>query len=96
MNSRWRRSLHDLPTVAARVAPESRSPWMRERVDSMVSLLIHDYGLCIPRPIVRAELNTYLTDFASLFHVSRLDARHFVTDEMLRASAREIADQYRT
>lgn len=69
---------------------------MRERVGVMVSMLMNDYGLCIPRQIVRAELNTYLTYFASLFHVSRLDARHSVTDEMLRASAREIADQYRT
>lgn len=76
--------------------PSSRSPWMRDRVAELVRTLSEEHGLSLPPQIARAEISAYLTTCASVFHMSRLDARQYVTDQMLRESAWEIAAAYRS
>lgn len=71
-----------------------RSPWMKVRVDQLMQLLADEHRISVPRGLIRAELSTYLTNVATMFRVSRIEARRLVTDEMLRASACEIADAH--
>lgn len=70
------------------------SPWMKSRVDQLMRLLADQHGISIPRSLIRAELADYLTTFSYLYRVSRFEARLCVTEEMLRASAREIAEAH--
>lgn len=71
-----------------------RSPWMKRHVEQLMHLLADEHEISVPRRLIRAELSTYLTNVATMFRVSRMEARRFVTDEMLRASACEIADAH--
>lgn len=70
------------------------APWMKARVDRLAELLAQNHGLWIPRQVLRAELARYLTDCSSLFAVSRFEARSYVTEEMMRKSAAELARNY--
>ncbi|MGU3498348.1 hypothetical protein [Mycobacterium sp. C31M] len=67
---------------------------MKDRVDQLMQILADEHAISIPRQLIRAELSTYLTTVASLFRISRLDGRLFVTDGMLRASAYEITQAH--
>lgn len=67
---------------------------MKNRVDRLVRFLADDFQVRLPPQMAHAELSRYLTTCSSVFRVSRLDARRYVTDEMLRASARELAIAY--
>ncbi|WP_145978012.1 hypothetical protein [Mycolicibacterium austroafricanum] len=67
---------------------------MKVRVDQLMQLLADEHRISVPRGLIRAELSTYLTNVATMFRVSRIEARRLVTDEMLRASACEIADAH--
>ena len=71
------------------------APWMKAHVDRLAELLAENHGLWIPRQVLRAELARYLTDCSSLFAVSRFEARCYVTEEMMRQSAAELARNYR-
>lgn len=68
---------------------------MHERAALLTNLLADEHGVWLPLHIIRAELARYLTDCASLFRISRMEAQLLVTDAMLHASARELANQYR-
>lgn len=82
------------PASAVFLTASGRSPWMKVRVEQLMRLLADEHQIHIPRRLIRAELSTYLTNVATMFRVSRMEARRFVTDEMLRASACEIADAH--
>lgn len=70
------------------------APWMKAHVDRLAELLAKNHGLWIPRQVLRAELARYLTDCSSLFAVSRFEARSYVTEDMMRQSAAELARNY--
>ncbi|CAM3791990.1 hypothetical protein H7J08_00845 [Mycobacterium frederiksbergense] len=94
--SGWSRELSARSGRASAVflTASGRSPWMKVRVEQLMRLLADEHQIHIPRRLIRAELSTYLTNVATMFRVSRMEARRFVTDEMLRASACEIADAH--
>ncbi|MGN7779826.1 hypothetical protein ACTJJE_09945 [Mycolicibacterium sp. 22603] len=71
------------------------APWMKAHVDRLAELLAAEHGLWIPHQVLRAELAGYLKDCSSLFAVSRFEARRYVTEEMMRQSAAELARGYR-
>lgn len=90
---------HGLPACPVRgnnsMGPTAgRSPWMKEHVDQLRRLLADEHGISIHSRLLRAELAEYLTNFSTVFGASRLDARLSVTQDMLAASAREIADAH--
>lgn len=92
---------HGLPARPVRgntsMGPTSgRNPWLKDRVDRLARLLADEHHIAIPPRLLRAELADYLTTFAYLFRVSRMDARRWVTEDMLRASAHEIAQAHTT
>lgn len=88
---RGKRSEATAKTAFHRTDP---SPWMKDQVAYLVQQMADGHDVCVPPPIVRAELSCYLRDCASLFRMSRLEARLFVTDDMLQASARELGAVY--
>lgn len=65
---------------------------MRERVQQLTCVLADDHGRVLPPRIARAELGCYLRLCASVLGIGRLAARRYVTDDLLRALAQDIAD----
>lgn len=61
----------------------------------LIAITAEHHGLQLPTYVARAEVQSFLTTFASLHMTNRFDARGHVGDEMLRASAIELAEFYR-
>ncbi|MDV3123887.1 hypothetical protein M1247_03070 [Mycobacterium sp. 21AC1] len=70
---------------------KGRSPWMNDRVATLCRLLDDHHGFRVPKELARAAVADHLDLLASIFRIPRQGAYRYVTDEVLRDMAREMA-----
>jgi hypothetical protein len=86
---RQRRYIGQLKTSAAMVT--DRSPWMNDRVTVLRRFLADQHGLHLPPELARVQVAGHVELLVSVLHLDRQTARQFVTDDVLREMAIDIA-----
>lgn len=86
---RQRRYAGQLRTSAGAVT--GRSPWMNERVTVLRRFLADMHGLHLPPELARVQVAGHIELLVSVLRLNRQAARQFVTDDVLREMAIDIA-----
>lgn len=68
-----------------------RSPWMNNRVATLLRLLDEHHGLHVPWELARAQITGHVDLLASVFRLNRQAARKHVTDAVLYEIACDVA-----
>ncbi|OBJ97593.1 hypothetical protein A5746_01725 [Mycolicibacterium conceptionense] len=83
------RQTHQLRTSTSAVA--GRSPWMNDRVTVLRGFLADLHGLHLPPELARVQVAGHIELLVSVLRLDRQAARQFVTDDVLREMALDIA-----
>ncbi len=86
---RQRRYIGQLKTSTSTVA--DRSPWMKDRVTVLRGFLADLHGLHLPPELARVQVAGHIELLVSVLRLNRQTAREFVTDDVLREMAVDIA-----
>lgn len=86
---RQRRYAGQLKTSTSTVA--GRSPWMNDRVTVLRGFLADLHGLHLPSELARVQVAGHVELLVSVLRLNRQTARQFVTDDVLREMALDIA-----
>ncbi|WP_246585253.1 hypothetical protein [[Mycobacterium] fortunisiensis] len=86
---RRRRYAGQLKTSATLVT--GRSPWMNDRVTVLRGFLADLHGLHLPPELARVQVAGHVELLVSVLRLNRQTARQFVTDDVLREMAVDIA-----
>ncbi|OBB31577.1 hypothetical protein A5792_15375 [Mycolicibacterium peregrinum] len=86
---RKRRYIGQLKTSTSTVA--GRSPWMNDRVTVLRGFLAELHGLHLPPELARVQVAGHIELLVSVLRLDRQSARQFVTDDVLREMAVDIA-----
>ncbi|MCV7065654.1 hypothetical protein H7H51_07845 [Mycolicibacterium farcinogenes] len=86
---RQRRYAGQLKTSATAVT--GRSPWMNDRVTVLRRFLADMHGLHLPPELARVQVAGHIELLVSVLRLDRQAARQFVTDDVLREIAIDIA-----
>ncbi|WP_238390911.1 MULTISPECIES: hypothetical protein [unclassified Mycolicibacterium] len=86
---RQRRYAGQLKTSASAVT--DRSPWMNERVTVLRRFLADLHGLHLSPDLARVQVAGHVELLVSVLRLNRQTARQFVTDDVLREMAIDIA-----
>ncbi len=86
---RRQRYAGQLKTSATAVA--GRSPWMNDRVTVLRAFLAEQHGLHLPPELARVQVAGHVELLVSVLRLDRQTARQFVTDDVLREMAIDIA-----
>ena len=86
---RRRRYSGQLKTSTSTVA--GRSPWMNDRVTVLRGFLADLHGLHLPPELARVQVAGHIELLVSVLRLNRQTARQFVTDDVLREMAVDIA-----
>ncbi|CDO29110.1 hypothetical protein A5722_14075 [Mycobacterium vulneris] len=86
---RRRRYIGQLKTSTSTVA--GRSPWMNDRVTVLRRYLADLHGLHLPPELARVQVAGHIELLVSVLRLNRQTARQFVTDDVLREMAVDIA-----
>lgn len=68
-----------------------RSPWMNDRVTVLRRFLAELHGLHLPPELARVQVAGHIELLVSVLRLDRQAARQFVTDDVLREMAIDIA-----
>ncbi|MFV8048680.1 hypothetical protein [Mycobacterium sp. 48b] len=68
-----------------------RSPWMNDRVTALRGFLADLHGLHLPLELARVQVAGHIELLVSVLRLDRQTARQFVTDDVLREMAIDIA-----
>ncbi|MCG7608576.1 MULTISPECIES: hypothetical protein [Mycobacterium] len=68
-----------------------RSPWMNDRVTVLRGFLAELHGLHLPPELARVQVAGHIELLVSVLRLNRQTARQFVTDDVLREMALDIA-----
>lgn len=68
-----------------------RSPWMNDRVTVLRRFLAESHGLHLPPELARVQVAGHIELLVSVLRLNRQSARQFVTDDVLREMAVDIA-----
>jgi hypothetical protein len=68
-----------------------RSPWMNDRVTVLRRFLAELHGLHLPPELARVQVAGHIELLVSVLRLNRQSARQFVTDDVLREMAVDIA-----
>ncbi|CRZ17615.1 hypothetical protein H7K19_15115 [Mycolicibacterium neworleansense] len=83
------RQTHQLKTSTSTVA--GRSPWMNDRVTVLRGFLADLHGLHLPPELARVQVAGHIELLVSVLRLNRQTARQYVTDDVLREIAIDIA-----
>ena len=83
------RQTHQLRTSTSTMA--GRSPWMNDRVTVLRRFLAELHGLHLPPELARVQVAGHIELLVSVLRLNRQSARQFVTDDVLREMAVDIA-----
>ncbi|MGV0815214.1 hypothetical protein ABQF34_24925 [Mycolicibacterium boenickei] len=86
---RQRRYAGQLKTSETMVT--GRSPWMNDRVTVLRRFLADVHGLHLPPDLARVQVAGHVELLVSVLRLDRQAARQFVTDDVLREMAIDIA-----
>lgn len=86
---RQRRYIGQLKTSTSTVT--DRSPWMNDRVTVLRGFLADLHGLHLPPELARVQVAGHVELLVSVLRLDRQTARQFVTDDVLREMAVDIA-----
>jgi hypothetical protein len=86
---RQRRYIGQLKTSTSTVA--DRSPWMKDRVTVLRGFLADLHGLQLPPELARVQVAGHIELLVCVLRLDRQAARQFVTDDVLREIAVDIA-----
>ncbi|MGW4100663.1 hypothetical protein [Mycobacterium sp. NPDC004974] len=86
---RRRRYIGQLKTSTSTVA--DRSPWMNDRVTALRGFLTDLHGLHLSPDMARVQVAGHIELLVSVLRLDRQTARQFVTDDVLREMAIDIA-----
>ncbi|WP_135459381.1 hypothetical protein [Mycobacterium sp. DL99] len=86
---RQRRYIGQLKTSTSTVA--DRSPWMNDRVTALRGFLADLHGLHLSPDMARVQVAGHIELLVSVLRLDRQTARQFVTDDVLREMAIDIA-----
>ncbi|WP_243858255.1 hypothetical protein [Mycobacterium sp. DL440] len=86
---RQRRYIGQLKASTSMVA--GRSPWMNDRVTVLRGFLADLHGLHLPPELARVQVAGHIDLLVSVLRLDRQAARQFVTDDVLREMAVDIA-----
>lgn len=84
-----RRYVGQLKTSESTMA--GRSPWMNDRVTVLRGFLADLHGLHLPPELARVQVAGHIELLVSVLRLNRQTARQFVTDDVLREIAVDIA-----
>ncbi|MGV0675624.1 hypothetical protein [Mycolicibacterium fortuitum] len=83
------RQTHQLRTSTSTMA--DRSPWMNDRVTVLRRFLAELHDLHLPPELARVQVAGHIELLVSVLRLNRQSARQFVTDDVLREMAVDIA-----
>lgn len=83
------RQTHQLRPPASSVV--DRSPWMNDRVTALRGFLADLHGLQLPPELARVQVAGHIELLVCVLRLDRQTARQFVTDDVLREMAVDIA-----